>query len=148
MNNFELENWLPMELTKGPPLPRFLNILWPWYKPPLPEPPEEIVTVRLKNPPSGAKGCVFGIQSHDEAHTASSVYTAIDEPITHQVPGDWFPLYYDIAFFSAPLTKPILQITNIPSLAPWVTGYDASLPLITDYGSYYFNVATRQFEKV
>jgi len=33
MDNFELENWLPMEPSKGPPLPRFLNIFWPWYKP-------------------------------------------------------------------------------------------------------------------
>lgn len=30
----KLENWQPMEPEKGPPLPRFLNIYWPWYKPP------------------------------------------------------------------------------------------------------------------
>ena len=32
----ELEEWLPMEPAKGPPLPRFLVIYWPWYeeKPP------------------------------------------------------------------------------------------------------------------
>lgn len=34
MNNFELENWLPMEPMLGPPLPRFFSIYWPWYKPP------------------------------------------------------------------------------------------------------------------
>lgn len=37
MNDFELENWLPMEPSLGPPLPRFLKIHWPpwipWYKP-------------------------------------------------------------------------------------------------------------------
>jgi len=32
MDNFTLENWLPMEPAMGPPLPRFLNIFWPWYK--------------------------------------------------------------------------------------------------------------------
>ncbi len=41
MNNdlpeLELEGWMPMEPSKGPPLPRFLQIFWPWYKeePPL-----------------------------------------------------------------------------------------------------------------
>lgn len=29
----ELEEWYPMEPTMGPPLPRWLNIFWPWYKP-------------------------------------------------------------------------------------------------------------------
>lgn len=31
-NEFKLENWLPMEPGMGPPLPRFLQIFWPWYK--------------------------------------------------------------------------------------------------------------------
>lgn len=35
MNDFELEDWLPMPPDMGPPLPRFLGIRWPWYKPPL-----------------------------------------------------------------------------------------------------------------
>ncbi|MBA7478244.1 hypothetical protein ES705_14055 [subsurface metagenome] len=39
MNNIdlpelELEDWMPMEPAKGPPLPLFLNIFWPWYTPP------------------------------------------------------------------------------------------------------------------
>ena len=28
------ENWKPQEFWQGPPLPEFLNIYWPWYKPP------------------------------------------------------------------------------------------------------------------
>jgi len=36
---FTTENWLPMEPYKGPPLPRFLDIYWPWYKPKPPLPP-------------------------------------------------------------------------------------------------------------
>ncbi|GAJ11303.1 unnamed protein product, partial [marine sediment metagenome] len=43
MNNIdlpelELEDWKPMEPAKGPPLPKFLNIFWPWYTPPTPPP--------------------------------------------------------------------------------------------------------------
>ena len=30
----ELEDWYPMPLEKGPPLPNWLGITWPWYKPP------------------------------------------------------------------------------------------------------------------
>jgi hypothetical protein len=39
MNELNLENWLPMEPAKGPPLPRFLGITWPWYKEGVPTPP-------------------------------------------------------------------------------------------------------------
>ena len=31
--DLELEDWLPMEWGKGPPLPRCLKIYWPWYTP-------------------------------------------------------------------------------------------------------------------
>lgn len=29
-----VEEWMPQEPWQGPPLPEFLNIYWPWYKPP------------------------------------------------------------------------------------------------------------------
>lgn len=29
----ELEEWYPQEPQYGPPLPRWLDIFWPWYKP-------------------------------------------------------------------------------------------------------------------
>ena len=41
MNNLIPEGWLPMELQKGPPLPKSMQIYWPWYKPPE-VPPEEV----------------------------------------------------------------------------------------------------------
>lgn len=41
---FNIENWMPMEPAKGPPLPRFLGIYWPWYKPELPPLPPTIYT--------------------------------------------------------------------------------------------------------
>lgn len=31
----KLEDWLPQEPWQGPPLPEFLKIFWPWYKPPV-----------------------------------------------------------------------------------------------------------------
>ncbi|GAH68197.1 unnamed protein product, partial [marine sediment metagenome] len=30
---FRLEDWVPQEISQGPPLPEFLQIFWPWYKP-------------------------------------------------------------------------------------------------------------------
>ena len=35
----ELEEWAPMPPNMGPPLPKFLNIYWPWYKEEVPIPP-------------------------------------------------------------------------------------------------------------
>lgn len=29
----KVEDWIPQEPWQGPPLPEFLNIYWPWYKP-------------------------------------------------------------------------------------------------------------------
>lgn len=34
VDNFELEDWMPMPPDIGPPLPRYLGIYWPWYAPP------------------------------------------------------------------------------------------------------------------
>lgn len=36
MNNFELEDWLPMSPLEGPPLPKWMGITWPWVTPPPP----------------------------------------------------------------------------------------------------------------
>lgn len=39
-----IEDWLPLSPLQGPPLPRFLNVLWPWIKGGIPGeevPPEE-----------------------------------------------------------------------------------------------------------
>lgn len=32
MPEFTAENFMPMEPQKGPPLPKFLGLFWPWYK--------------------------------------------------------------------------------------------------------------------
>ena len=31
-----LEEWIPQEFWQGPPLPEWLQIFWPWYKPEVP----------------------------------------------------------------------------------------------------------------
>lgn len=36
LTELKLEDWLPQEPSQGPPLPEFLNIYWPWYKPEAP----------------------------------------------------------------------------------------------------------------
>lgn len=32
---YKLEDWLPQEVRQGPPLPEWMKIYWPWYKPPV-----------------------------------------------------------------------------------------------------------------
>ena len=56
MAELKLEDWLPMSLMMGPPLPAFLKIYWPWYK--KEEVPPEV-------PPTGAYGCPYCEQSFD-----------------------------------------------------------------------------------
>jgi len=34
LEEFELEDWMPMPPDMGPPLPRHLGIYWPWHAPP------------------------------------------------------------------------------------------------------------------
>lgn len=36
MDKFNLEDLMPMDPSLGPPLPRFLQIYWPWATPPPP----------------------------------------------------------------------------------------------------------------
>lgn len=167
MNNFELENWLPMEPAMGPPLPRFLNILWPWYKPPLPEPPEMSVVVGLLKPPSGAnkwqiriiddvglKTLVWGADAHDN----------IKDAATFELSPDWlFPLSVDITvsyqWQEDGEQWHSRQLYRAQSIWPYLWDFDkmdwGDEPnpyykeiFIDEYGSYYYNVATEQFEKV
>jgi len=34
MPELNIEDWMPMEPSKGPPLPKWLGITWPWVAPP------------------------------------------------------------------------------------------------------------------
>jgi len=87
----------------GPPLPRFLNIFWPWYKPPLPEPPVEGVVVGLLNPPSGANK--WQIRIVDDVSLKTLVWGVdargnIDEAAIFELSPEWlFPLMVDISIY-------------------------------------------------
>jgi len=70
MNNIELENWLPMEFAKGPPLPRFLGIYWPWYE---------------EKPPPGEYECAYCGQKF-------ATYDELASHIQSVHPGERIPL--------------------------------------------------------
>lgn len=40
MAEIKLEDWFPMSPLVGPPLPKWLELTWPWYKGEEEEPPE------------------------------------------------------------------------------------------------------------
>jgi len=164
VNNFELENWLPMEPAMGPPLPRFLNILWPWYKP-----PEEKVAVALRNPPSEATTWSLTLLDWD---ITTPIYFVgrngkdrldITEAATFEIPsGLKFPLRILalsiskwIDFYGTPALKHLYEMQSFrPYLWDWDKGDWGDIPdpnyrevFIPEYGSFYYNVATEQFER-
>jgi len=161
VNNFEIENWLPMEPALGPPLPRFLSIYWPWYKP-----PEEKVTVALRNPPSEAENWSLSLCDWDITVLIREISDKdrldITEAATFEVPsGVKFPLM--VAMLQ--LTKwkipgeVLQQVYYAQAMHPnqydWDAGTYTGPPdptykeaFIDEYGSYYYNVATERFEKV
>jgi len=52
MAEFEIkEEWYPMPVQLGPPLPRSMQIYWPWVKPPAPPEIPEIPGIPLPPPP-------------------------------------------------------------------------------------------------
>ena len=75
MDSFEIEDWLPMEPQLGPPLPKFLNIYWPWSKPP------KGFTLKLGNAPSGVVlwNANFAENSFKYNPQADSGWLGVDE---------------------------------------------------------------------
>lgn len=166
MNDFKVENWFPMEPTKGPPLPRFLNILWPWYKPPLPEPPEKGVVVGLINPPGEATMWQLILTDWDitvPIHVVSGEERLdIAEVATFEIPsGVQFPL----RVISLQITKwneartALIVLYEMQSFRPYQWDFGkgewSDIPnptykevFIPGYGSYYYNVSTERFERV
>jgi len=169
MAEIKLEDWLPISPLVGPPLPRFLGISWPWYKPPL-IPPEELppyaVQVGLRNPPSGAnkwqiriiddvgiETLLWGIDDHNN----------IEDAAVFELSPDWlFPLSVDIGIYEEWQENAewhARQLYRVQSLHPYLWDFDKMAwgdepdpyyreVFIPDFGSYYFNVATEQFERV
>ena len=165
VNDFEIENWLPMEPAKGPPLPRFLNILWPWYKLPLPEPPEKGVIVGLRNPPSGATMWTLTLTDWDITVPIREISGKdrldIAEAATFEIPSG---LKFPLRILALQITKwneartALIVLYEIQSFRPylwdWNKGDWGDEPdpayrevFIPGYGSYYYNVAAERFEK-
>jgi len=166
VNNFELENWLPMELTKGPPLPKFLSIYWPWYKPPLPEPPEKGVVVGLLHPPSEAtmwslKLLDWDITTPIDWANAEDRLTFAEQAVFEIPSGITFPL----RVLALQITKwneaktALIVLYEFQSFRPYLWDWDKGdwgdepdpsyrEAFIPEYGSYYYNVTAERFEKV
>ena len=145
MAEIKLEDWLPCSPLIGPPLPRFLGITWPWYKPPM-IPPEELppyaVQVGLKNPPSGAKKWFLIVQDWPNTTQRSARDLNVDEPAIIDVPSEWeLPLRIIIQ-----ITTNGVLLYSVNSIGPDFAGYKEIF--IPAYGSYYYNIATEQFEEV
>ena len=68
-----------MEPAKGPPLPKFLNIFWPWYKEIPPEVTPRGFTLTITNPPSGSTHWVAEFYSEEEGKFISPAPLALGE---------------------------------------------------------------------
>ncbi|GAI98971.1 unnamed protein product, partial [marine sediment metagenome] len=102
------------------------------------------VSVRLKNPPSGANR--WGLSVYDwsgEKSLGTTVYSITGEA-TFDIPPDWdFPLRFwiQVIYYSS-----VTILHQAQSLSPdWPYYVEVFIP---DYGSYYYNVATEQFEEI
>jgi len=112
--------------------------------------PELKVTVRLKNPPTTpvlGESLAWYLTIWNHAKTESRILMGIPiaEAITFEnVPQDWFPLPVFILVYWLPER---IQIGTYQSWDPSFGGYMGNV-FIPSPGSYYFNCATRKFEKV
>ena len=142
MNNFELENWLPMELSLGPPLPRFLGIYWPWYKPPaLGE-----ISVALKNPPAGSTGWDLYLYGANDTLRKHENLAATEPAIWDDVAAEEFPFQITIDVWKIkPAPENLLH--HAQSKFPDYMNYYPNL-LIHNPGAYNYNCDTRKFEGI
>ena len=163
VNKFELPNWIPMAPALGPPLPRFLNIFWPWYKP-----AEEKVDVALRNPPSEAT--MWSLTLTDWDITVPIRFTGwngkerldIEEAAIFEIPSG---LTFPLRILSLQITKwneartALIVLYEIQSFRPYLWDWDKGdwgdepdpayrEVFIPDYGSYYYNVSAERFERV
>ncbi|MBA7687632.1 hypothetical protein ES703_96096 [subsurface metagenome] len=124
------------------------------------------VTVALKNPPSGANKWQMQVIDWDITKILSWGVDArdnIDEVATFEIPVDWkFPLRIDLGVYYQWQEDEEWhgrQLYRAQSSRPYRWDFDkmewSDIPdpdyreiFIPDYGSYYFNVATEQFEKI
>ena len=97
------------------------------------------VTIRLTNQPSEAVTWVMSIIDWNVSDYQSSGVKGITEAITFEVEQSWFPLRIEIWIEKAER----VAIDHIQSFSP--TDPDYQERFIPDLGSYYFDVAIREF---
>jgi len=145
VNNFELENWLPMEPQLGPPLPRFLNIYWPWYKPAPPAEPGE-VTVALKNAPTGSTGWDLYLYGANGGLRRRENLDATEPAIWDDIVAGEFPFQITIDVWKErPAPENLLH--HAQSRFPDYMNYYPDL-LIHSQGAYNYNCDTIKFEGI
>ncbi|MBA7686395.1 hypothetical protein ES703_94842 [subsurface metagenome] len=124
------------------------------------------VTVSLKNPPSGANKWQIIVADWDIAYGLSWGAAArgnLAEAAIFEIPSGWkLPLrvvigiYYQWQEAGEWHSRQLYRVQSLhPYLWDWKTGEYTSDPdptyrdiFIPSYGSYYFNVATEQFEQI
>jgi len=72
----DLKQWLPMPVTKGPPLPKRFGVYWPWYK------------AASVAPSQYAVGDVIQVYIPEEGW---SVFTILQENSTSYLLGEGYP---------------------------------------------------------
>lgn len=148
-NNFlgiKIEDWLPPSPLVGPPLPRFIGITWPWYK------PAPVVTIHLKNPPSEANYWQMSVIDWDFTKSLSwegKFTSSIGDPAIFEIPADWsFPLRVNLGIYYHWYENDEKHGRQLYSVQSHRPNSDYKEIFIAEYGSYYFNVATEEFEKI
>ncbi len=109
---------------------------------PEPEPEEPVVTVALKNPPSGANRWGFTLYDWSGTKSLARTVYSVDGVATFNIPPDWaFPLRFwiQVIYYSS-----VTVLHQAQSLSPAWPNY--IVEFIPEYGNYYYNVATGQFE--
>lgn len=99
-----------------------------------------IVTVKLKNSPSGATGWQLIVYDWDELYSISNFWLGITEQAVFDIPSEWvFPLRVDIMIYSE--TELYYRMHSTKNTLPeFYRGV-----FIPSYGDYYFNVINEEF---
>lgn len=102
------------------------------------------VTISWKDSPSGANRWGLTVLNWSATKSLSTTVSTIDGEAVFDIPPDWdFPLRFEMGIYYYP-DGSITMLYRAQSRNPsWPNYVEEFIP---DYGSYYFNVATEQFE--
>ena len=102
------------------------------------------VEIRLKNPPAGANRWGLSLYDWSGVKVLGTTVYSVDGVAVFDIPSDWlFPLRFWISIIYYPDGN-VTVLHEAQSKSPiWPNYVEEFIP---DYGSYYYNVATRKFE--